>query len=240
MRFVWLAIFWGTTLASLGADDVLASIDRLTTLDTDLTARYTVVHQPAEGAADKRVAQVVRRDRSSQFLVRTLAPASSAGKSYLRNGDGLWFYDPEGKQLALTDAKARFETSDVRLSDFSGSTWNADYTILSQKPEKLGRFDCTVYDLKAQRDDVLFARSVVWVSAEGLVRKVEDYSLSGDLVRRVLTPSWQPAGARWVPAKVLISDVLRHEETQITIDQVKVAPVDDAVFSQAYLDRTTP
>jgi len=219
------------------ADDQLAGLDALTRFEGDLQARYTVVHQDAQGGQDKRVAQVARRDRTGQFTVVTLAPASSAGKSYLRDGDSLWFYDPRDHQFTLTSARERFAASDLRLSDFSGSAWAADYRIAATRQAVLGRFACTVYSLEALRDDVLFPHSEVWVSEDRLVRKVVDAALSGDVVRRVLTPSWQRVGDRWLPAKVLITDVLRGEETQITVDQVTQARLDDAVFSKAYLER---
>jgi len=237
MFFAFMVVSLGSVSAQV--DDRLVEIDRLSTFPGDFSARYTVVHQAAEGAPSKRVTQVLRRDLQESFVVITLEPATSAGKGYLRIGASLWLYDPRDRQFTMTSAKDRFEASNARLSDFGASTWATDYRVASVRAEKLGRFDCEVYQLEALRSDVTFARSTLWVSADHLVRKVEDFSLSGDLVRRVLVPSWQQVGDHWAPVKVLISDEVKKEQTQITIDRPSTVTLADTVYTKTYLEASS-
>ena len=49
----------------------------------------------------------------------------------------------------------------------------------------------------------------IWISDDGLVRKTEDYSYSGQHVRTVAFPEYQQIGGRFIPKTVVIVDELR-------------------------------
>lgn len=235
MKYLLVLVLTLCTFPLWAGDPRLEAVDALATFENDFSARYTVVHDNGV-TQDKRVTAVFRRDKDQTFLILTLEPETSWGKGYLRVGNSLWLYDPRDRQFTLTSAKDRFESSNARLSDFSGSSWARDYRVTSVRQETLGKFDCQVYDLKALRDDVTFPRTVLWVSRDNLVRKSLDYSLSNQLLREVAIPSWQKVGTRYAPVKVLIRDALKNENTQMTITQPSTAKVNDNVYTKEYLE----
>ncbi|HOT60376.1 MAG TPA: outer membrane lipoprotein-sorting protein, partial [Spirochaetales bacterium] len=76
--------------------------------------------------------------------------------------------------------------------------------------------------------------------------KVEDYSLSGQLLRTTAVPSYQKIGNRWVPASIIILDHLKsknvqgkveYEKTTITITQPSLEKLPDYVYSKEYLEK---
>jgi hypothetical protein len=88
----------------------------------------------------------------------------------------------------------------------------------------------------------------IWISEDALVRKAEDYSLSGQLLRTSAIPDYYKIGRRFVPKAILLVDALRgstingvfvNEKTQITISKPSFDKVDDSVFSKTFLEKVS-
>ena len=88
-----------------------------------------------------------------------------------------------------------------------------NYKITTAIPKKLGAYDCILFELDAKVDDVVYPKVKVWVTKEdGLIRKKEDYSLSGQLLRTIAIPSYQLIGSRSIPVSMLIVDNLKGKK----------------------------
>lgn len=226
---------------------MLKEVDDLVTFKgTDLSAEYTIVKRDPDGSSSTTVAAMFRRDSEEKFLVLVLQPVSDKGKGYLKQGNNLWLYDPIGKGFTFTSAKERFQNSSFRVSDFTGSNYAGNYKISSIKQEKLGKFSCTVFDLEAVTKSVSFPKVKIWVSEDNLVRKLEDYSLSGQLMRTSAFPSYQKVDKRWVPAKIIIQDHLvfrkvgdrtEYERTTVDIKNPSLNKQPDSLYTKEYLER---
>jgi len=243
---ITLLLFFVTAFLAGQADPRLEEIDALTRFTGDLSAQYTVKQIAPGRPAEVTVSSVFRRDRSDRFLVVVTAPGDKKGKSYLRQADVLWLFDPRDRQFTFTSAKDRFEASNMRLSDFSGSTWARDYKISATARERLGQFDCRVYTLEARHSGVVFPGSKIWVSDDGLVRKIEDYDLGGTLVRTVAVPSWQRVGDVYLARDIVIFDGVKGEwidgkfvsdQTVIRIERAGTRDLPDTLFTREYLER---
>ena len=226
---------------------MLKEVDSLVTFkESDLSAEYTIEKRDPDGSSSKTVAAMFRRDSEEKFLVLVLQPVADKGKGYLKQGNNLWLYDPVGKGFTFTSAKERFQNSSFRVSDFTGSNYAGNYKINSVKQEKLGKFNCTVFDLEATTKAVSFPKVKIWVSEDNLVRKLEDYSLSGQLMRTSAFPSYQKVGKRWVPAKIIIQDHLvfrkvgnktEYERTTVDIKNPSLNKQPDSLYTKEYLER---
>ena len=214
--------------------------------ESDLSAEYVIEKRDPGGSVSTTVATMFRRDRTDQFLILILEPIGDKGKGYLKIGDNLWLYDPVSRSFTFTSAKERFQNSSARNSDFNRSNYSEDYAVVSGKKEKLGKFDCTVLDLKALNNKVSFPSVRIWVSDDNLVRKIEDYSLSGQLMRTTAIPTYQKVGERWLPVTIVILDHLvfrniagkkEFERTEITIKKPSLALQPDILFTKEYLER---
>ena len=85
----------------------------------------------------------------------------------------------------------------------------------------------------------------VWISEDGLLRKSEDYSLSGQLLRTSAIPDYHFIAGRFIPKQILFVDALRgavingsfkNEKTQISISRPSFGKVADSVFSKTFLE----
>lgn len=231
---------------ALAQDAVLLRTDQLLNFSGDVAAEYRIEKRDPGGSTEITIATIFRRDEKGLFLALILSPSADKGKGYLKQGDNLWLYDPVGKTFTFTSAKERFQNSSMRNSDLGRSTLSKDYRIIGQRNEKLGSFDCEVFDLEALSDKVSFPRSRIWVSPEGLVRKAEDYSLSGQLMRTTAIPSYQKLGERWLPQSMVILDHLRskrvgdrieYERTSIQISKPTTRPQPDSLYTKEYLEK---
>ncbi len=236
--------------AAMSASDMQALVakadDVLSFLDTDLSALYKIETQAPGGALSMTSATVFRRDKTGQFVVIILEPAADKGKGYLKTGDNLWLYDPVGKTFLFSNATERFQNTSVRNSDFDRSNYSVNYKPVSAEKVQLGKYACTLVELQAIKQNLTFPRVRIWIDESFLIRKVEDYSLSGQLLRTTAIPSYQQLGKRWVPASIVIYDHLKskniqgkteYEKTTITIMKPSLEKLPDYVYTKEYLEK---
>ncbi|MBQ0166979.1 MAG: outer membrane lipoprotein-sorting protein [Treponema sp.] len=216
----------------------------------DFSGNYTIVQdRPGEG---KTLTEAIlyRRDTEGKWTILVTGPASEKGKGYLLYDDSIWFYDPADDRFTFTNAKDKFQNSNATNSDFAPQKYYSGYTIESTEDVMLSKLDCVLYTLKAKSGaDVDYPMLKLWVTKnDGLVRKKEDYSLSGQKLRTTAVPSYQMvksgSATYAVPVSMLIQDNLRgkkisgsvqYEKTQITIKNVSFTAVSDAVYTKSYL-----
>ena len=247
---VFIAVALG--LLSAADSDIQARLKKIDSMITfsegDFSAEYTIAQdKPGEGTSVSKAA-VFRRDRVGTYLILMLEPADDKGKGYLKVGDSLWVYDPADRRFTFTSAKEQFRNSNARNSDFGRSNLSGNYEVRSVGRVTLGKFDCSVLDLYALNADVAFPHSRMWVTDDDLIRKTEDYSLSGQLMRIVATPTYQKIGNHFSPVNILIVDQLRgktiggkflNEKTQISIAKPSLSHQPDSLYSQAYLEKVS-
>ena len=218
--------------------------------ETDFKGNYTVVqNKPGEGQ-NVTEAVMYRRDKTGSWTILVTGPAKEKGKGYLQFDNNIWFYDPADKRFTFTSAKDKFQNTNANNSDFTPQYYYRDYSIEKFSEVKLGNYDCVLFELKAKVDTVTYPILKIWVTKnDGLVRKKEDYSLSGQKLRTTAVPSYQTVksstGTYSVPVSMLIQDNLRgkkigdkmqYEKTQITIKNVSFEKVSDSVYTKPYLE----
>ena len=239
-------IFLTGRLWAISDQDLLKKVDSLASyIDTDFSAEYTIIQDRPGQALSTTVAGVFRRDSRETYVIIIMQPLISKGQGYLKQGKTLWFYDPESRRFNTTSSADRFQNTNARNSDFTRSTLAEDYKILSGEDAVLGRFNCRVLNLEAVTNDVTYPKMKVWISEDGLLRKTEDYSLSGQLLRTSAIPDYNRIGNRFVPKQILFVDALRgavingkfvNEKTQISINKPSFNKVADSVFSKTFLE----
>ena len=211
----------------------------------DFSAEYTIVQDKPGQARTTTVAAIFRRDLEEMYVIIIMEPEINNGQGYLKQGKTLWFYDPEGKRFNSTSSANRFQNSNARNSDFTRSTLALDYKVVVTEKATLGRFDCSLLTLEARSNELNYPKMKVWISTDGLLRKTEDYSLSGQLLRITAIPDYYRVADHYVPKRILFVDALRgamvngvfiNEKTQITINKPSFDPVPDSVFSKSFLE----
>lgn len=227
--------------------DILRRADALVTFPgDDFSAEYTVTElRPGEGTSRTQFV-LFRRDRVNSYTILIMEPAQDRGKGYLRIDQNLWLYDPVARRFTVVSASDRFQNTNARNSDFTQSTLADDYRVISQATEQLGVYRTNVYDLEATHDDVTFPRMRIWIDQNDLVRKFEDYSLSGQHMRTTAIPEYRELEDRFVPVRIVIQDELRgrtidgrfrNERTLIEVQRESLQEVPDMVFTRTFLER---
>lgn len=218
--------------------------------ETDMKGDYQIVHtKPGEGR-NALSAILYRRDSQSKWTILITGPDSDRGKGYLQFDSNIWFFDPSDKRFTFSSARDKFQNTNANTSDFAPQLYVKNYQIISYEEVKLGKFDCVLYELKATSKNVAYPKLKLWISRDdGLMRKREDYSLSGQRLRTIAVPSYQkiPNVNREysIPVNMIIQDHLRgkkidqklqFEKTVISISNVFFKKVDDIVYTKPYLE----
>ena len=242
-----LAAADGTALSKPDAEALLQKADAATAyLGTDFSANYSLVQdKPGQGKSNIE-AIMYRRDSASSYTILITAPAKDKGKGYVQFDNSIWYYDPKDEQFVFTSAHDKFQGSNANNSDFSPQHYSRDFRIVSAERVTLGKLSCVLFELEAQVNDVDYPKIKLWVTEDdGLTRKREDYSLSGQLLRSSAIPSYNKYGSFSVPSKMLFVDNLRgkkingkmqYEKTQITITNVSFAKQPDTVYTKRYVE----
>lgn len=246
-----LASFSVWALSSAELDALLKKAEDSTCFyGLDFSGNYTIVQDKPGQGRSLTEAILYRRDTAGKWTILVTGPASEKGKGYLLFDGNIWFYDPADNRFTFTNAKDKFQNSNATNSDFAPQKYYSSYTIESAEEVNLSKLDCVMYTLKAKDDvDVDYPMLKIWVTKnDGLVRKKEDYSLSGQKLRTTAIPSYQmvkSGGKSYsVPVSILIQDNLRgkkigtevqYEKTQITIKNVSFSKVSDSVYTKTYL-----
>ncbi|MDR1388581.1 MAG: outer membrane lipoprotein-sorting protein [Treponema sp.] len=231
---------------AISDSELLRKADSLASyVDTDFSAEYTIVQDKPGQARSVTVAGVFRKDAQETYVILIMQPSISRGQGYLKQGNTLWFYDPESRRFNSTSSRDRFQNTNASNSDFTRSTLSQDYRITKGEDTILGNFRCRILHLDARTNAVAYPKMKIWISEDGLVRKTEDYSLSGQLLRISAIPDYYRIGHRYVPKQILIIDALRgsmingvfvNERTQITINKPSFNRVPDSYFSKTFLE----
>ncbi len=259
---IFLTVFFSLMLAGAGlaaaqtssyseeqSRQILQQIDSMVSYpENDFSAEYTITQErPGQGSSRTRAA-LFRRDSRDAYAIILLDPEVDRGKGYLKIGNSLHVYDPVARRFTVTSARDRFQNSNARNSDFTRSTLAQDYRITGAEQQTLGAYQTIVYDLEAITDEVSYPKMRIWVDQNNLVRKVEDYSLSGQLMRTTAIPSYQQIENLYVPITIVMIDALhgreiegvfRNDRTVISVAKPSFQNVPDVVFTRSYLERVS-
>lgn len=217
---------------------------------TDFTASYEVAQQkPGEGRSVTN-ATIYRRDSELKWTILIQAPLKDKGKGYLQTENSIWFYDPADRRFTFSSSKDKFQGTNANTSDFAPQKYSSDYTIAAFEETKLGKFECVLFTLKAKGKNVDYPQIKLWVTKDdGLTRKKEDYSLSGQKLRTTAIPSYQKVYESGLPYQIPVSMVIQdnlkgkkingkmsYESTSISISNATLEKQDDAVYTKPYLE----
>ena len=230
----------GLPAADVDVQALLVEIDRQRSFgDQDFSAVLTLISEDPEEGVERTVAQQFRRDADDAFLILIRDPAVQRGQGYLRQGDNLWFYDPESRKFSHTSLKEAFQDTDARNSDFGDFSFAEDYAVRSIEEGTLGRYAVYVLDLQAKGDEVTYPFLKAWVTREGsLVLKTEDYSLTERLMRTSYYPRYARVGDSVVPTEMIfVDELVEGKKTRISMSDLSDAEIPDSVFTKAYVER---
>jgi len=252
----WSLAFLGAVLLPLLAyaapdpQDLLRASDAIRNPGRPFSVKVTLTD--FEGGKQVDTSALVSYSRAQeeggQFssLIRFVLPARDTGKLILRNGDDLWFYDPNTKasvrlspQQRLMGQASNGDVVTVNLAKDYTATLLAEEDVLdgerrTRKAYKLG--------LKASTAASTYATVELWVDAENnRPLKGRFFAESGRLLKTVFYRRFESHLGRERPTETVIIDGLSPKSvTLMRYSDFATPPIPQAWFQREYLARFQP
>jgi outer membrane lipoprotein-sorting protein len=204
------------------------------------------VEQKEKNKSD-RVFQLVvyRRDIDDKLMMLFLKPKSEAGKGYLRLDKNLFLYDPSTGKWDRRTERERIGGTDSRRADFDESRLAEEYAPSYVAEEKLGRFEVHHIKLTAKKGaDVAYPVLEAWIDNKtGNLLKIQQFALSGKLMRTTYYPKWKRAFSKSKGEDVyyakeirIFDEIQKGNRTTVVIKSIDLHPLDKNMFTKAWLE----
>lgn len=226
-------------------NELLETIDRRQRSAGDYKA-LVYIEQKEEGESDLVYeALIYRRDRADKLVILFTKPKSERGKGYLRIDNNLFLYDPNVGKWERRTERERIGGTSSRRRDFDESRFAEEFTPSYVGRESLGNHTVHHLRLEAKDDaDVAYPIVEIWVDTETKnVLKMQEFALSGKLVRTTYYPRWEqvknPETGETVyfPKEIRVFDEIEEDKkTTILFRSVEIGELPDNIFTKAWLE----
>ena len=188
------------------------------------------------------------QEDSGQFasLIRFVLPARDSGKLILRNGDDLWFYDPNTKasvrlspQQRLMGQASNGDVVTVNLAKDYLATLQAEEEVMDGERRARRSYKLT---LKANTAIATYATVELWVDAENSrPLKGRFFAESGRLLKTVYYRRFEQQLGRERPTETVIIDGLNPKSvTLMRYSEFATPNIPQSWFQREYLARFQP
>jgi hypothetical protein len=190
-------------------------------------------------------ASVYRRDVADKLVILFLKPQSEAGKGYLRADNNLFLYDPSVGKWERRTERERIGGTGSNRQDFDQSHLAEEYVPTFVGDEVLGTMPVNHLKIDVKPNiDVAYPIVHLWLDkTTGNTLKRQDLALSGKVMRTTYYPEWQKKYSEskqadvYFAKQVLIKDEIeKGKSTTVVIQDVDLRPLDDAIFTKAWLE----
>ncbi|HWZ92399.1 MAG TPA: outer membrane lipoprotein-sorting protein [Polyangiaceae bacterium] len=190
-------------------------------------------------------ATVYRRGRDQKFMMLFDKPKASQGQGYLRIDKNLWFYDPSIGRWERRTERERIAGTNSRRSDLDESRLAEEYEPSYLGEDKLGAYLAIKLKLQAKPGvDSAFPVIELWVDKDSNnVLERRELALSGKLIRTSYYPKWKKAFSEskhadvWYPEELRqFDEIEKANQTLIVTKEVDLRPLEDSLFTKAWLE----
>lgn len=243
-----IALLAAPSLAERTADEMvtmLKTVDDRTENNGDYRATVYIEQKEKDKSDLVFQAMIYRRDLDDMLSILMTRPSSEAGKGYLRVDKNLFFYDPAVGKWERRTERERIGGTNSQRQDFDQSRLAEEFTPAWVGLEKLGNFDVDHLKLTAVEGvDVAYPIVELWLDAKtGNVLKRQDFALSGKLMRTTYYPRYKTMFSESKGSDVYIAEEVRifdeiekGKNTTVVIQEVDLRPLEENVFTKAWLE----
>ena len=234
-----------TVFAAPKIDDILGTIDRLSELKSDGTAKVEITQQKAGEGTKLYQSIYYRRDKDDSFLIIMTAPEVEKGNGYLKQGDNFWMYRRNTRTFQHINRDESIAGTDSKGQDFESKKLTEMYkaaTDASGKEKiaetKLGEIPVYQFEVTAKIEDVSYPKQVYWVRQDNfLPLKIQSFSLSGTLMQTAYFMKYTQIEGKymWIQG-MFIDEFEKGNKTLVNIKSISLQKIDDSVFTKAYLE----
>ena len=225
------------TDTSISAEEILRRADEVRNPQLDYTTTVTVTSVKPGDAPRTATYEVLVKGRDDT-VIKTLEPPIDRGRVLLMRDRDLWAYLPTISKPLRISLRERL-IGDVANGDLARANFTGDYTPTLARRESIGGRDGYVLELRANAEDVTYARVALWVDAETFhPHHAEFYAVSGRLLKTCTYERYQELAGRLRPTQLIMSDsLIRGQQSTIQYDQMTVAPLPEKYFTKDYMKK---
>lgn len=225
--------------------EVLARLERNTSLTTDATATVTLTQQKAGQGIKTFEMSFFRRDADDAFLIVFRSPESEKGNGYLRMGENFWMYRRNTRTFQHVNRDENIGGTDAQGDDFEDRPLTELYApaVDGAGQEKvaadtLGKVPVWRIEVAAKVNDVDYPKKTWWVRRDNfLMLKETSFALSGALMQTAYFLKYTPLAGRFVPVEqIFIDEFEKGNKTKVSIARISLDPIPKEVFTKAYLE----
>lgn len=249
-----VATMFAASVYATASDTPLSNADALKVVQTIDERQFnsgdfkgTCYIKETEKGRDPRLLQATyfRRDKDEKILILITKPKQESGKGYLKIEKNLWMYDPGAGKWERRTERERIGGTNTRRSDLDESRLSKDYTVKWIGNDSIGQYKAHKLELTAKDGvDVAYPKLHILVDkASGNTLKMEEFALSGKLMRTSYYPQWakefskSKGGDVWIPKEIRVFDELeKGRTTTILIKETDFTQLSDAIFTKAWVE----
>lgn len=225
--------------------EILARLQKNTSLTTDATATVTLTQQKAGQGIKNFEMLFYRRDADDAFLIVFNAPESEKGNGYLRTGENFWMYRRNTRSFQHINRDENIGGTDAQGDDFEDRPITELYVTSKDASgkekitsETLGKVPVYRIEVTAKVNDVDYPRKTWWVRRDNfLLLKETSFAMSGALMQTAYFLKYTPIEGRYVPVEqIFIDEFEKGNKTKVNLSNISTAPIRKEVFTKAYLE----
>ena len=214
-------------------------------LNSDLTAKIELTQQKVIQGTRKIESVYYRQDASDAFLLVNTAPESERGNGYLRQGENFWVYRRNTRTFQHVHRNESISGTDADVDDFEKLKLSELYDpVLDANGEEvfeettLGNVEVYQFDLIAKTTEAKYPKKRFWVRKDNpLPLKVQSLSLSDGLIETTYYLKYTRIDKNFFITKSLFVDEFEPgNKTLLTVKNISLSPIDDLIFTKAYLE----
>lgn len=226
-------------------DELIKLVDDRQRNTGDYACSAFIDQKEKDGSTKAFESRVYRRDADDKWMILFTKPKAEAGKGYLRLEKNLFLYEPALGKWERQTERASIAGTGSRRDDFDESRLSEEYAAAFVGDEALGKFKVHRVKLTAKAGvDVASPIVELWVDQDTKnILKRQESALSGKLLRTSYYPAWDKMFSKsknadvYVPREIRVFDeVEKGASTTVLIRDVKLDPLDQNMFTKAWLE----
>lgn len=234
-----------TSFAEELVTTILKKMEERTKLGIDLSAKVIITEERVRQGIRESEYMYYRRDSDDSFILAALSPEREKGNGYLRVGDSMWMYRTNTRTFQHMSRNDRIGDSDISAETFEKRKLTELYRPVVDKDgneiyteELLGKIPVYKFEVEAIVNDVSYPKHTYWVRRDNFLElKKDSYSLSGTLMQTSYFLEYTNIDEKYVPVKFIYIDQFeKGNKTLGKITAISLRPVDNNVFTKAYLE----
>lgn len=225
--------------------EILKEMEKRQELGVDVTVKVKMTTQRVRQGTRQQQFIYYRRDSDDAFLIVGISPENNRGVGYLRVEGNVWYYRPNTRTFQHLSRGDRISGTDMTVQDIEKRKFTEMYGPVTDEKgneiyteEMLGKIPVYKFEVRAKVKDVNYHKQIYWVRRDNYLElKRDDYSLSDTLMYTNYFLEYTKIEGRYLGIKGMVVDQFeKGNKTIYELSGISLKPIDDAVFTKAYLE----